>query len=256
MDIKDISNCYAGLGERGSLKSRKLSFFDAPYWRNPVISPIFLTETPKSTREFKILESWFKSHSPVSPYDVSAPYLSILKHPQVQLSTVRELAKQAGWDSQKTKEVRVLYWEKPQLLALPSSVHLEAGSVLNKRLLFFFKEALFENFKRNDYSKFWRALHRLLMERAQWTTIVRLVNQKGDTIACGLVSHRETEAYLFCGSVNRRYRNKGYWRHLVAARQAVSYSNGARNWVLETSNPYLIQSKAKSYEKLTFMPSL
>ena len=106
-----------------------------------------------------------------------------------------------------------------------------------------------ENFSCNDV--FMKGLNKML-KGIEEDVITVLLFKNNKVAGAGLVAVKNEGAYLFCGSINKSYRNKKLWKVLASARQAVSAARGAKIWITTTSTAQLLWRGDETYRISVF----
>lgn len=242
--IQDILNCYSALGNKKIKIGTSFQYYDCPWWRNFVMSPIYLSKTSSLKKDLAKIEKVFKKPIPKSPYSSTDPYFNILSKGKAPLDKkfISRLEKQ-GWVTT-SRENSLNLWNNPLELKIPKGVQVKFGNYFDPNIYPHFLKTMKENFKSSD--DFMKSLNKMFKTiEDELITVLLCKNDK--VIGAGLVAVKNGGAYLFCGSINKAQRNKKLWNVLAAARQAVSAAKGAKVWVTTTSTPQLLWRGDETY---------
>ena len=81
--------------------------------------------------------------------------------------------------------------------------------------------------------------------------VEKIYSSTGKLAASGSVFSKGEYAYLFAGGVMPRYRKKGLWKCLLAARQAITVGQGVKYWLYTSGNPFIHQKGDVVFKNLT-----
>ena len=239
LDLKtfdQILNSYSSLGEVVHLGT-DLKFYDCNHWKNSVMSPIFINQSKNYENALLHLDSHFKKTSKKSPYN-SSPYFNLLASGKGKLSpaVIRSFRLQV-WQLDNVVSSLNL-WNYALELKIPKEFHLRVGHYFDPQIYPHFLNAMKTNFKSSD--QFMLYLNKMIKGIENETRVVLIFNDRGTCVAAGLVSTKNEGAFIFCGSIHKRYRGRNLWKVLVAARQMISAEQGAKVWITTTRVPQLL----------------
>jgi hypothetical protein len=241
--FKKIYTAYSSLGRLTKINS-DLSFYHCDFWRNATMSPIFLNPSKNWKKSLINLETYFERTKNKSLYD-SPPYFNLLSKGKSKLPTeIIPTFSKCGWKLN-TKETSLNFWRFPLALALPKGIHLRIGNYFDREIYPHFLKAMQDNFECDR--QFMSYLNKMIKGVEHDTSTTLLFNHRGSCIGAGLVATKNNSAFLYCGSINRSYRGKNLWKTLVAARQMVSGSRGAKSWITTTRVPQLLWRGDETY---------
>jgi hypothetical protein len=244
---KHIYLCYSGLGpEMVAFKKFALGY-RSKRWLNSTMSPIWIGPRVQS-RDLKRIEKWFSNTKQLGPYE-GKNYFNALGNGHLTSSS-KALLKKQGWGKRKGKSI-LLYWNRPLNLRLPTNAYWIAGRPTDKQLWPMFAKELVKNF--GSSRLFLTELKKLVVDVRHRTQLVLLVRGKRDIIGSGLVTTGNGHAFLWCGSINKKWRSKGFWRQLVAARQLASMTDGAAHWVATTSNSRIMKASRQRFQVISYV---
>lgn len=204
--------------------------------------------------DLKKLEINFKRPIQKSPYNYKNPYVNYLtvgKKPLNKKIVKDFLAN--GWQHF-AGENSLNLWRSIIKTEIPKNIQIKSGRYFDKDIYPYFLETMKENFSVSD--EFMKYLNKMLLTvEENIITVLLLKNEQ--VVGAGLVAVKNEGAYLFCGSINKRYRNKKYWKVLASARQSASAMKGAKVWITTTSVPQLLWKGDETYRISHFskMPS-
>jgi hypothetical protein len=243
LTLKKILSSYSSLGKRVDLGD-ELKFYHCDQWKNSVMSPIILNQSKNWKKSLDNLELHFKNHSKKSPYD-SSPYFNLIAKGKKSLPTeTLKILRQHGWEPMAVKS-SLNIWNHPLDLKLPRGIHIRTGSYFDAQLYPHFLKAMQKNFKASK--EFMLHLNKMMKTIESNVTTVLLYSESGSCVGAGLVATKNNAAFLFCGSVNKPYRGRKLWKVLVAARQMISSSQGAKSWITTTRISQLLWQGEDTY---------
>ncbi|MBY0413445.1 MAG: hypothetical protein K2Q18_04740, partial [Bdellovibrionales bacterium] len=217
--INQILDCYSSLGKKKNKIGKSFEGYNCHLWYNEVMSPIFITNPKIWTKDLKKIEAHFNKPIPKSKYSRKFPYFDLLTvgKKRVDPKLIRSLKAQ-GWNTAH-KDNSLNLWRSPIPLELPKGVQVKFGNYFDKEMYPHFLKTMKINFKCDTF--FMNSLNKMIKTIDQEVFTV-LVYKNGKVAGAGLVSVKNSGAFLFCGSIYKAYRNKNLWKVLASARQAVS----------------------------------
>lgn len=247
--IQQILRCYSALGDKKLKIGNSFEYYDCPLWRNYIMTPIFLAKQVSWEKDLPKIESMFKKPVQKSRFNSSIPYFNLLTKGKAALDKkqISKLAK-LGWTTTPLEESLNL-WTKAIDLKIPKGVQIKFGNYFDPLIYPDFLKTMEDNFACDDI--FMKAFNKMI-KTCEEDVITILLCKNNQTIAAGLVAVKNEGAYLFCGSINKAYRNKKLWNVLTAARQAASAARGAKVWAITTSNPHLLWRGDETYRMSYF----
>lgn len=245
-----IAAAYSGLGERPKRLPSAFAHFECPRWRNPVMSPLWPRCKTVSAPDLARLEGFFRAHPKRFPFeDANRAYLTALAGAGGHdIRTIGKVAAARGWIRKDRGAMNV--WFRPSPLAIPNGYHFSAAPLGKSGLHRDFLRQTKGNFKSS--ARFMRELRRMFPTLANRTSEVVFYSRTGMPAAAGLVTTRDSGAFLWCGSVDPRHRGRGLSRALVAALQLVSRADGADFWATSTENPRIAGKCDRAYKIAIF----
>ncbi len=250
--IKQILDCYCALGEEHIKIGRSFEYYPCPFWRNPVMSPILITKLSHWQKDLEKVENISRISQERSKYNDKKAYFNILTNGKKKLDKdlIQRLEK-LGW-STKPEDFSLNLWTSQIELNIPKGVQIKFGNYFDPDIYPHFLKTLELNFATDK--SFMRIFNKMIkLIEPHVTTVLLYKNHK--VIGAGLVATKNGGAYLFCGSINKAYRNKNLWKTLAAARQSVSAAKGAKSWITCTRNPHLLWRGDKTFRISVFTKS-
>lgn len=227
-----INQCYSALGRRMPSLGEDISHFHCERWRNSVMSPFFLKSPRNWTIQLRRAESYFQRHGPKRPFDAAGAYINLLDvDPGHRNSLLLAAARRLDWKVD-IRPNTMNVWENQRPLVLAKSFHLVIGRYFDRAAYRGFRNTMVENF--GTKPKFMHELDVMMQGIEERVRTVLLYHEGGMIAGGGLVATNAHGAFLFCGSVGKRFRGKGLWNALVSARQMVSAGQGAKCWITTT----------------------
>lgn len=226
-----INQCYSSLGRHIPSLGTSISHFHCERWRNSVMSPFFL-KPGNIKSQLGRAESYFQRHRPKHSFDAAGAYINLLGvDSSDQNNRLLVSARRFDWKVD-TRPNTLNVWENQRSLALAKSFHLVIGRYFDKAVYRGFRNTMVENF--GTKPKFMHELDTMMRGIEERVKTVLLYHEGGMIAGGGLVATNAHGAFLFCGSVGKRFRGKGLWNALVSARQMVSADQGANFWITTT----------------------
>jgi hypothetical protein len=225
---KQILAAYSSLGDRPKGTPKSLHYFLCWRWGNPVMSPVFPSSIELKVGHLEDVDSIFKKLRKNHFYDSKFAYLNSLVKPSKQF---QKSAKEINWeifDSTSTLN----YWDKKNPLKLSKEYSIWSGHYFEPKIRKLFRQEMKKNFPLNNF--FMKELEAMIKLKESNIRTVLIMHKSGVVAASGLTATHNKSCFLFCGSVNKRFRGKGLWKNLVAARQIISETQGAAFWVTTT----------------------
>lgn len=217
-------------------------------FRDPGVSQILLPPNGvlTSTQTDRLM-GWFRTHRDHSKYSTPHPYFAYLDRPESseRRDVVRSLR---GFDWRELTPVKhVKIWNEPIPLHLPKGFQLRIGSLKERSESEIYQALAEQNFgmPRALSSKVIETIRKLPGE----TGFYSIHTRAGRAIACGTTVMHRGAVLLGNGNVLKEYRRRGIWSALLAARQAVTFAQGAVSWILVTSSPELEKVGAFHFRK-------
>ncbi|MNT01134.1 hypothetical protein D3C72_1355880 [compost metagenome] len=120
-------------------------------------------------------------------------------------------------------------------MVLPKGYSFKVGRYFDKAVYKDFVKMMKENFKTSkQFQSELDRMHRTIEENL--LTVV-IYNSKSKAVGAGLVvTGADRASFLYCGSISSKYRRKGLWKLLVAARQSASNTGSGHIWATTTFN--------------------
>jgi hypothetical protein len=237
--LEKIKNAYSAIGPQKNIKNSNVFYFHGKYWRNSVISPVFVADNQVSTKMLNVTSQHFSKLKVNSPFDSVKPYINFIS---AGLMSGRDLKvfKKNGWKQEKWSRKHVLNaWTKPIAARLPPGYSAVIGNYFDKRLLKDHWQVMNTNFPlKKNFRKFFDLWHKKVSKNVKTVVIYRNGTQP---VASGLVITGKSGSFLYCGSVLPRFRGQGLWKCLTAIRQSVSFVEGGV-WILLSENPQIKRS--------------
>lgn len=247
-ELRLIQDCYSGLGNRANLPPAFFGYH-LPYWRNSIMSPIFLQKKTLSCLDLVELEKKFKSYPKRNAHDQKNVYFQIIEDKSVyNLKQIALIASQQGWRESKSSTINV--WKNKTSFNLPKGFYFTAGEYSSSYLKNDFKKLMWLAFGSNE--KFLWHLERGIKSSKPNTHITLIYNHKNQIAAGGLVTIGSNAAFLWCGGVAPKFRKRGLWYNLVSLRQLVSEMYGAKYWVCSTSNKFILGKSDLNYNIIEY----
>ncbi len=242
--IQDLLNCYSSLGSKKTKIGQSFAFYHCEYWRNFVMSPVFITSTKGWETDLPKVEKAFKTPVPKSPYNAGLPYFNLLTKGKasVDKKLIKKLEAE-GW-SASDYESSLNVWRRPIPLSIPKDILIKSGNYFDPEIYSEFLKTMKDNFSSSDL--FMKTLNKML-KGVQENLITVLLCHKGKTIGAVVVAVKNEGAYLFCGSINKSHRSKDLWSVLHSATQAISGARGAKIWVFTTATKQLLWRGDETY---------
>jgi len=247
--IDKISRCYEGLGAQTYIRNADISYFLCPFWRNSVMTPIFINQTQFDSKLLVMIENYFKRNIFKDPFCSNMPYLNLVQDSYFDLNKIRVQVKNGGWNYRQKNPMWVCVWEKPMPLQIPKGYSFRVGKYFDPELYKDFHKIMRETFMSSDI--FMANLDKLHRKINQNVHLVIIYNSKSIAVGGGLVASGKHGSYLYCGAISKRYRRRGLWKFLVAARQSVSMKSLDHAWVMTTRHLHLTKSSDWSRKMLT-----
>lgn len=247
-DIELFENtvrCFTVAGPRRDLRGKFVSF-RVPEWQNGFMAPVFLrpgrVPTPK---DLTALERRHSSIRNSSPYCAKFPYFNLLQlgRPD-RVRQARQAAREQGWEPSAPLTFNV--WTAQTRLHLPANLELVVGSYRNRSTRIEATGLINDVFGLQP--SFMRAFTKVLLRASATSHITTIRTRAGKPCATGIVATWRDHALFLSGCVAPRYRNRGLWHSLVAARQAVSASHGATFWLTVTRNPHIAGKSTRHFK--------
>ena len=177
--------------------------------------------------------------------DSNFAYFSLLGEEKEHRAVIEKAARH-GWRLDTRINYSCLYY-KVRGLDLPENFEMRVGesgskSMMNDSTLI--REKVFKMNSKTSYE----VLKSLKQLKGLSVTIY---SSTGKLAASGSVFSKGEYAYLFAGGVMPRYRKKGLWKCLLAARQAITVGQGVRYWLYTSGNPFIHQKGDVVFKNLT-----
>ena len=251
--LEQIRNCYQGLGKKTIIGSSGLFFYCCHRFRNPTIAPIFLTKKKLSTQNLADIEQHISDNPLNAKYDTNTAHISVIKDPYFG-SDVKAVLKSSGWKNSTKSQGWINIWTEATKLEIPNGFYFKVGHFFEPSLHRDFCKMQRLNFGTDrkfdaEFDRWHRTLGKEIM-------LVVIYNSRNKPVGAGLVAKGGNQtSFLYSGSIDKRYRNKGLWKLLLAARQSLSNTGSGHLWVLFSRNPH-ISRKGQIVRKLhTFTKS-
>lgn len=239
--IRQIQDCFSSQGAKHSVSGRSLYWYEASHWRTPVMSPLFLQKKILTASELKKITQSFAESEVQSPHNYQGSYLCILKDAYFSKLNSKVLS-EAHWYKDRNKTSYLNIWISPEKTPLPKGLRARVGDYFDREIHRDLWQLLDRNFKSPpSFRKYMDLWHQQVKEDVR---AVLIYDQKSP-IACGLVVQGRTGAFLYCGAVDKKYRQQGLWRCLVSLRQSILAPCSHPIWVMISQNPQ-IQKKGHS----------
>lgn len=205
-----------------------------PYFFSPAGSLVQPAKKRLVASDLSQLEKAFQKHKPTSPLESKAPFICELEG---QLSpSSRKLLIQSNW-IRSTDFSKHNIWKKQIPLELPSKYSVSFFNYDNSAEFEEHEKLVTKCFKSTVLTSYLKkCLKRLSVDSA--TVNIRSAN--GVICATGSVIWSKGYGGLFSGCVHPRFRSRGLWNCLVAARQAISSSHGVKAWSLNTATKEIL----------------
>lgn len=214
------------------------------------MSPIFSLKKNISTKDLVALEKYFATtkNQAQGPFENHSPRLAVFEDSYYNLQSIDRRMQKQGWQKH-SGAYWLNVWKQPLPVKIPKGFYFKAGPYFEKALYKDFRKMMRENF--GTSLKFLRELdkmHRLIQDQLRSVVIY---NSKSQPVGAGLVATGSKGSFLYCGSINKKYRRKGLWKLLVAARQSISNSGPDHMWATSTFNPNIFE-KGDLSRKIVF----
>lgn len=247
--IQQILSCYSALGNKKLKIGNSFEYYDCPLWRNSAMTPILISKQASWDKEITKIETMFKKPILKSRFSSQTPYFNLLTQGKSPLDKKLIFKLDSlGWVTT-PRENSLNLWTNLIDLKIPKGVQVKFGNYFDPQIYPHFLKTMEENFSCNEI--FMKSLNKMLRTcEEDVMTILLCKNDK--TLGAGLVAVKNGGAYLFCGSINKAYRNKKLWKVLAAARQAASAARGAKVWVTTTNTPQLLWRGDETYRISVF----
>lgn len=247
--IQQILSCYSALGEKKLKIGNSFEYYDCPYWRNPVMTPILISKHVNWEKDISKIETIFKKPIQKSRFSFSTPYFNLLTQGKAPLSKklALKLEKQ-GWVTT-SREFSLNVWTNLIDLKIPKDIQVKFGNYFDPQIYPHFLKTMEDNFSCDEI--FMKSFNKML-RTCEKDVITVLLCKNDKILGAGLVAVKNEGAYLFCGSINKSHRNKNLWKVLAAARQAVSAAKGAKIWATTTHAPQLLWRGDETYRISVF----
>jgi hypothetical protein len=251
-ELRLIRHCFEPLGKLTHISGSKISFFECPAWRNPVMSTIFPAGRDLSNRDIAALTTHFANSKRRGTYDVASPYISLLEGAHNSSANQARLRK-AGWVQSKKTRGWINLWTAAVPITIPKGFTFQAGDVFDLKLHRDFLRMQIRNF--GSSKPFNDELDRLNRKFGARLICVVIYNRNSRPVASGLVINGASGSYLYSGSVDAKYRGRGLWRLLTAVRMSFASSHGGKPhaWLMLTRTPHLSKSGQISRRIETFV---
>lgn len=247
--IQDILNCFSALGEKKFRIGTSFEFYHCPLWKNSVMSPVLITNHKNMFSDLKKLEHDYKKPIQKSPYNFKNAYVNYLTLGKAPLSKkVRQSFKEKDWLYYESEDSLNL-WRSIIQTDIPKNIQIRSGRYFDPDIYPYFLETMKENFSCSD--DFMKHLNKML-RTIEENIITVLLMKNNKVIGAGLVAVKNGGAFLFCGSINKKHRNKKYWKVLASARQTLSAMKGAKVWITTTKVPQLLWRGDETYRISNF----
>jgi GNAT superfamily N-acetyltransferase len=228
--FKPLHKCYQVIGKDAPLPSSRFWHFEIPNWENYLMSPILSREAAGAAEFERTLRHW-EHHLALSS---TPPYWTFFGKLSPTESRIRTELKKRGWaEFRPGRQGNLLTRKLP--LDLPRGFRLDIGLPTERAYFREFESSGAVNFNTGDaFHQRFMPLFRAYPDRFR---LVLIRNREGKPAASGIVANHAGYGFFLSGAVYPRYRGKGLWRQLVAARQATD--ENTHTWYYFTTNPLL-----------------